>query len=127
MRTERNVMIAASKSRLECSASESTPKLPVRTTKNVLRETNSSAEPTLKSAARFFSRPSSIWLIAAIARLDYLRFKFVRWRMRKRISGAHASVSGAASVPKAFLRKLAFSGDKEQRRRVHDFIHSGDC
>ena len=59
MRTERNVMIAASKSRPECNASERTPKLPVRTTKNVFSETSSSAEPTLKSAARFFSRPSS--------------------------------------------------------------------
>src|SRR6266851_3759064 len=72
MRTERNVMIAASRSRPECNASERTPKLPVRTTKNVLRETNSRAEPTLSSAARFFSRPSSIWLIISIARLDYL-------------------------------------------------------
>src|SRR5713101_9021376 len=72
MRTERNVMMAASRSRPECNASERTPKLPVRTTKNVLRETSSSAEPTLKSAAPFFSRPSSTWLIATIARLDYL-------------------------------------------------------
>src|SRR2546429_684690 len=72
MRTERNVMIAASKSRPECNASERTPKLPVRTTKNVLRETNSRAEPTLRSAARFFSRPSSAWLIASMVRLDYL-------------------------------------------------------
>src|SRR5713101_831399 len=65
-------MIAASKSRPECNASERTPKLPVRTTKNVLSETNSNAEPTLRSAARFFSRPSSTWLITSIARLDYL-------------------------------------------------------
>src|SRR5260370_22895257 len=72
MRTERNVMIAASKSRPECNASDRTPKLPVRTTKNVLRETNRRAEPTLNSAASFFSRPSSTWLIAIIARLDYL-------------------------------------------------------
>src|SRR5216683_4212026 len=72
MRTERNVMIAASRSRPECNASERTPKLPVRTTKNVLRETNRRAEPTLRSAARFFSRPSSTWLIVVIACLDYL-------------------------------------------------------
>src|SRR5882724_3275727 len=56
MRTERNVMIAASRSRPECNASERTPKLPVRTTRNVLRETSRKAEPTLSSAARFFSR-----------------------------------------------------------------------
>src|SRR6266478_6830419 len=72
MRTERNVMIAASRSRPECKASERTPKLPVRTTKNVLSETSSKAEPTLNSAARFFSRPSSIGWVATIARLDYL-------------------------------------------------------
>src|SRR5712692_2060104 len=72
MRTERNVMMAASRSKPECNASERTPKLPVRTTKNVLSETNSNAEPTLRSAARFFSRPSSTWLIISIARLDYL-------------------------------------------------------
>src|SRR6266487_1594292 len=50
-----------------------------RTTKNVLRETSSSAEPTIKSAARFFSRPFSIWLIATIVRLDYRIFRFVRF------------------------------------------------
>src|ERR1700694_2157395 len=125
MRTERNVMIAASKSRPECSASERTPKLPVRTTKNVLRETNSRAEPTLNSAARFFSRPSSTWLIATIARLDYLRFRFVRWHTRECTTDAHTSVSGSASVPKAFLCKLAFSGDKEQRSRIHAVAKPG--
>ncbi len=85
MRTERNVMIAASRSRAECSASERTPKLPVLTTKNVLRETSKRAEPTLRRAARFFSRPSSIGYVGTMARLDYLIFphspeRIAAWR-----------------------------------------------
>src|ERR1700683_3627302 len=46
---------------MECSASDKTPKLPVRTTRNIFSETSSTAEPTEASAARFFSRvaPSS--------------------------------------------------------------------
>jgi len=52
------VTIAAIKSRPECSASLSTPRLPVRITRNDFRETSSIAEPTLSSAARFFSRDS---------------------------------------------------------------------
>src|ERR1700723_3364725 len=60
-RTERNVITAATRSRMECSASDKTPKLPVRTTRNIFSETSSTAEPTEASAARFFSRvaPSS--------------------------------------------------------------------
>jgi len=77
MRTERNVMIAASRSRPECNASERTPKLPVLTTKNVLRETSRRAEPTLRRAARFFSRPSSIGYVGTMARLDYLIFRIL--------------------------------------------------
>src|SRR5260370_29508516 len=96
MRTERNVMMAASRSRPECKASERTPKLPVRTTKNVLRETNSRAEPTLKSAARFYSRPSSTWLIAPIARLDYLIFP-------------HSLARAALSRPHFLLRQNPIS------------------
>src|SRR5580692_2296725 len=55
-RTERNVITAATRSRMECSASDKTPKLPVRTTRNIFSETSSIAEPTEASAARFFSR-----------------------------------------------------------------------
>src|SRR5580704_1913563 len=46
---------------MECSASDKTPKLPVRTTRNIFSETSRTAEPTEASAARFFSRvaPSS--------------------------------------------------------------------
>src|SRR5712664_4238698 len=80
MRTERNVMIAASKSSPECNASDRTPKLPVRTTKNVLRETSSRAEPTLKSAARFFSLPSperAVLPISYLVQLRYLKLVFL--------------------------------------------------
>src|ERR1051325_489989 len=87
MRTERKVMMAAIKSRPECKASESTPKLPVLTTRKPFRETRSRAEPTLKSAARFFSRTSTGATIS-IAGLDYLRFcvlpglqgKLAKWK-----------------------------------------------
>src|SRR6266403_210360 len=48
-------MMAATKSRPECRASEKTPKLPVRMTRKAFRETNNRAETTLSSAARFFS------------------------------------------------------------------------
>src|SRR5204863_7491847 len=65
-------MMAAIKSRPECKASESTPKLPVLTTRKPFRETRSKAEPTLKSAARFFSR-TSIGATISISGLDYLR------------------------------------------------------
>ncbi len=94
MRTERNVMIAASRSRPECNASERTPKLPVRTTKNVLSETKSRAEPTLNSAARFFSRPSSMGYVAIIARLDYLICPHsLEWPMLHPATLVHASDS----------------------------------
>src|ERR1700674_2713199 len=72
MRTERNVMIAASTSSPECSASDSTPKLPVRNTRNAFSDTNNVAEPTLSSAALFFSRTSSPSRIAIVVRLDCL-------------------------------------------------------
>src|SRR5215467_5298397 len=65
MRMERKVMMAAIRSRPECKASERTPRLPVLTTRKVFNETRSVAEPTLKSAARFFSRAS--WIGATIS------------------------------------------------------------
>src|SRR5882757_1675796 len=58
-RTDKNVMMAATKSSPECRASDKTPKLPVRMTRKALRETNNRAETTLSSAARFFSFTSS--------------------------------------------------------------------
>src|SRR4051812_20549459 len=71
-RTERKVIIAAIKSRPECNASESTPRLPVRITRNAFRHTSSSAEPTLSNAARFFSQLSSLTRTTIIVRLAYL-------------------------------------------------------
>ena len=40
---------------MECSASDKTPKLPVRTTRNIFSETSRIAEPTEASAAQRFS------------------------------------------------------------------------
>src|ERR1700732_4186330 len=71
IRTERKVIIAATKSKPECSASDSTPKLPVRITRNVLSETSTSAEATLSNAARFFSKTSSTTEPVITMRLDY--------------------------------------------------------
>ncbi len=65
------MIIAATKSRPECSASDSTPKLPVRSTKKVLRESSTTAEATLSSAARFFSFASSTMGTVLTVRLDY--------------------------------------------------------
>src|SRR3989442_11810045 len=113
MRTERNVMIAASRSRPECNASERTPKLPVRTTKNAFNETSSNAEPTLRSAARFFSRPSSTWLIAPIARLDYLRFTSVRWHSQEHTSDAHPLPAEPHPFLPPFCQTNLFQGQKE--------------
>src|SRR6202795_903279 len=48
-------MMAATRSRLECSASESTPKLPVATVRKIFSNTNTSAEPTEASAATCFA------------------------------------------------------------------------
>src|SRR5258708_29137546 len=53
-------MIAATKSRLECSASESTPRLPVRMVRNTFSDTSATADTTDHSAALFFSRAPSI-------------------------------------------------------------------
>src|ERR1700732_4817043 len=64
-------MMAATRSSPECSASDSTPKLPVRSTRKVLSETSASAEPTLSSAARFFSFTSSTTRAVITTRLDY--------------------------------------------------------
>src|ERR1700722_8464461 len=66
-------MIAATRSNEECRASDKTPKLPVRRTRKVFRETSSTAEPTLSSAARFFSVAISKWAGAGIG-LDYPKF-----------------------------------------------------
>src|SRR5580704_14194058 len=63
-------MMAASRSRPECSASERTPKLPVRITRKALSETSKTAEPTLSNAALRFSRASSL-RAAITVRLDY--------------------------------------------------------
>ena len=54
-RTESHVRIAAIKSSPECSASESTPRLPVATAKNTLRLTRTIAEPMDPSAAICFT------------------------------------------------------------------------
>ncbi len=51
MRTESHVRIAAIRSRPECSASESTPRLPVARARNTLSVTRISAEPIDPSAA----------------------------------------------------------------------------
>src|ERR1700733_6583936 len=48
-------MTAATRSRLECSASDKTPKLPVTAVKNILRETSTSAAPIDASAAICFA------------------------------------------------------------------------
>ena len=44
-------MIAAIRSRLECRASDSTPKLPVAAVRNSFSDTRTTAEPTEASAA----------------------------------------------------------------------------
>src|SRR5580692_1442936 len=49
-------MTAATKSKVECKASDKMPKLPVRSTRNTLSDTSSTAEPTEASAANRFSR-----------------------------------------------------------------------
>ena len=49
-------MMAAIKSSPECNASDSTPKLPVRMVRKIFSESRTIAEPTLSSAACFFSR-----------------------------------------------------------------------
>src|SRR5580765_165936 len=64
-------MMAATRSRPECSASDNTPKLPVRMTRKVLSETKTRAETTLSSAARFFSFTSSTTRVGITIRLDY--------------------------------------------------------
>src|ERR1700743_577597 len=71
-------MMAATRSREECRASDKTPKLPVRRTRKVFRETSSTAEPTLRSAARFFSVAISKWAGAGIG-LDYPKFAELVW------------------------------------------------
>src|ERR1700758_2585768 len=49
-------MIAATKSRIECNASDKMPRLPVRSTRNTFSDTNKTAEPTEARAANRFSR-----------------------------------------------------------------------
>ncbi len=70
MRTDKKVMIAAIRSSPECSASDNTPRLPVRSTKNAFSDTSTSAEPTLSSAARFFSFTSPTIGLVITVRLD---------------------------------------------------------
>src|ERR1700723_532423 len=54
-------MTAVTRSRMECRASERTPRLPVIAARNTLRDTSTTAEPTEPSAAIRFSRlPCSI-------------------------------------------------------------------
>lgn len=67
------MITAATRSRPECKASERTPKLPVRRTRKVFRQTSSSAEPTLRRAARFFSWMSSCSRREKGMRKDYLK------------------------------------------------------
>ncbi len=68
-------MTAAMRSRPECSASERTPRLPVRITRKAFSETSSTAEPTLSSAALRFSRASSFCSDAIDVQLDYLKYR----------------------------------------------------
>ena len=74
-------MIAATKSSEECSASDSTPKLPVRNTRKLFSDTSITAEPTLNSAARFFSLAISLCSETSIARLDYLNSPTITAKM----------------------------------------------
>ncbi len=49
-------MIAATRSRMECSASDRIPRLPVATARNTFRQTSTTAENTEPRAAMRFSR-----------------------------------------------------------------------
>src|SRR5215470_4492401 len=123
MRTERKVIMAAIKSKPECKASESTPKLPVRTTRKVLRDTRRTADPTLKRAAFFFFRPSSIWANASIARLDYLRLIAFPLLSRARASAGASSFQKwsvahkAPRVGRSFRRGHGRRGQKREPLR----------
>ena len=67
-------MIAASRSRPECKASDNTPKLPVRRTRNDFSDSNTTADATLSNAARFFSRTSKFCRISIASVKTILNF-----------------------------------------------------
>src|SRR5712692_78721 len=106
--------MAATRSSEECSASERTPRLTVLKTRNVLSETNTTAEPTLKSAARRFSRLFSLWSnVIGPPRLPQIQV----------FSPTHErhSPDACGNEPRGMrfqgmAPSLAFSGDKKQSR-----------
>jgi hypothetical protein len=55
------VMTAATKSRIECSASDKIPKLPVSAAKKTFNVTSTTADPIDPSAAKRFSREACSW------------------------------------------------------------------
>jgi len=104
---------AATRSSEECSASERTPRLPVLRTRNVLREQHH-AEPTLKSAARRFSRLSSIWcIVIGPPRLPQIQV-FPPTHERHSPDACGNEPRGIRF--QGMAPSLAFSGDKKQSR-----------
>src|SRR6202453_2063769 len=68
-------MTAARKSSPECIASDKTPKLPVRATRKILRDSSRTAEPTDARAAIRFSRVAC-WAGSKVIR------QIIRWDVR---------------------------------------------
>src|SRR5215470_9638652 len=92
-------MIAATRSRPECRASLSTPKLPVRTTRKAFRETSKSAEPTLSAAARLFSRVATAgWGSITASRLPQLARRAALGSRRKGQRGGVDAVAQAGGI-----------------------------
>src|SRR5260370_36888600 len=113
-------MIAASRSRPECNASERTPKLPVRITRKAFKDTSNTAEPTLNSAARRFSRTSSFCRAAITVTLDYLRCREFPYSAKSRCAqypgtppprrwAARFPCSLAGTSPKITFREIKFA------------------
>src|ERR1700740_2579724 len=95
-------MTAATKSRIECKASDKMPRLPLRSTRNTFSDTNKTAEPTEARAANRFSRVAPA-------------------RGSKAIGGLYALVptrNAALRERGAPFWKAGWRGERGRRRRV---------
>src|ERR1700751_5184892 len=96
-------MTAATKSRIECKASDKMPRLPVRSTRNTFSDTNKTAEPTEARAANRFSRVERSRGSKAIGGL-------YAWAPTRK-----AGLMGARDAP---FWKAGWRGERGQRRFV---------
>src|SRR3989304_10423501 len=113
-------MMAATRSRLESSAAESTPRLPVTTVRKIFSDTNTSAAPTEASAATCFAELGfELKMTASRANVWPDCSGRCPFRARSERRGGHQR-----QTPRFAVRSVHLDLIQQQRRRNHRTGHA---